>query len=156
MTKQSVKALSSDLLEYRDGKRRSGTTVRAVYMRWRSEQTPPWPDRCDNERCQFHTGPLVWLRKPLKTILEHRNGVNTDNEPQNLRLLCPNCDSQNTETRGGANKGRVTKSAGGFAIARTNGLQDHTLRAKGGQFRTVGAEAQPAKATSHTQRQEKK
>ena len=156
MTKQFVKARSSDLLEYRDGKRRSGTTLRVAYMRWRSEQTPPWPDRCDNEDCHFHTGQLVWRDQPLKTILEHRNGVNTDNEPQNLRLLCPNCDSQNSDTRGGANKGRVEKSAGGFAIARNSGLQDHTLRAKGGQFKIVGAEAQPAKSASPTRRREKK
>jgi hypothetical protein len=27
------------------------------------------PKRCDNEACQFHTQPLVWLEKPLEPIL---------------------------------------------------------------------------------------
>jgi hypothetical protein len=82
-----------DALVYRDGKRR-GSIVRRQYELWRSEQKPPLPLRCDNPECRFHTEPLVWNGKKLKLILDHHNGNNTDNRQKNLRLLCPNCDSQ--------------------------------------------------------------
>ena len=46
-------------------------------------------------------------REQLPLILDHANGVRHDNRPDNLRYLCPNCDSLQTVTRGGANRGRV-------------------------------------------------
>lgn len=89
------------------------------------------PRRCDNNECSFHTEPPVWNGKPLPLILDHRNGNNSDNRPQNLRWLCPNCDSQ-LETRGGLNKGRVEKHEGGFAIIRPNKKKDYYLPAESG------------------------
>lgn len=44
-----------------------------------------------------------WCGKPLVLRLDHTNGVNNDNRQGNLRLLCPNCDSQTT-TFAGRNK----------------------------------------------------
>src|SRR5215203_2335439 len=79
----------------------SRATVWRHYLRWREEQDPPLPVRCDNPECFFHTNPLVWNGKPLKPILDHKEGNNTDNCPEMLRLLCSNCDSQ-LDTRGGA------------------------------------------------------
>lgn len=35
-----------------------------------------------------------WKGRPLRMILDHINGVNNDNRIENLRLLCPNCNSQ--------------------------------------------------------------
>ena len=40
-------------------------------------------------------------------MLDHISGNPRDNSPENLRFLCPNCDSQNHETKGGANAGRI-------------------------------------------------
>jgi len=47
----------------------------------------------------------VYNNKPIVLQLDHINGTNNDNRPENLRLLCPNCHSQ-TETFG--TKGRKT------------------------------------------------
>jgi hypothetical protein len=47
----------------------------------------------------------LWQGKRLVLILDHRNGDNTDNRLENLRLLCPNCNSQQP-TFAGKNKGR--------------------------------------------------
>ncbi len=38
-----------------------------------------------------------WNGKPLVLVLDHINGINDDYRLENLRLLCPNCNSQ-TET----------------------------------------------------------
>lgn len=44
--------------------------------------------------------PPSWDNQSLVMILDHINGVNNDNRLENLRLLCPNCNSQ-TKTFGG-------------------------------------------------------
>ena len=35
-----------------------------------------------------------WKGQPLVMVLDHINGTNNDNRIANLRLLCPNCNSQ--------------------------------------------------------------
>lgn len=109
----------------------SRSTVRREYSNWRKHRGIP--DRCDMPACQFGTAPLVWNGKPLNLILDHINGVNTDNRPENLRYVCPNCNSQ-LATHGGSNKGRVQKSDGGFAIRRDDGKKDYTLVAGSGKY----------------------
>ncbi len=49
--------------------------------------------------------PPVWQGERLTMILDHRNGDNRDNRLENLRLLCPNCNSQQP-TFAGKNRGR--------------------------------------------------
>lgn len=45
-------------------------------------------------RCAICNCEPVWQGKPLVLRLDHANGVRDDNRPHNLRLVCPNCDSQ--------------------------------------------------------------
>ena len=80
-------------------------TTRRHYERWRQERG--LPTRCDIPDCDFHISPLVWNGESLKPILDHVSGNRLDNRPENLRFLCPNCESQ-LSTRGGGNKGRLT------------------------------------------------
>lgn len=49
-----------------------------------------------------------WLGKLLVLRLDHINGNNKDHSLENLRFLCPNCDSQ-TETYCGKNKKKKEK-----------------------------------------------
>jgi predicted RNA-binding Zn-ribbon protein involved in translation (DUF1610 family) len=36
----------------------------------------------------------IWNNKKLTLILDHINGINNDNRIENLRFVCPNCNSQ--------------------------------------------------------------
>lgn len=51
----------------------------------------------------------VWNNQRLMLVLDHINGKNNDNRLENLRLLCPNCNSQ-TETFCGRNLRRTTEA----------------------------------------------
>jgi len=117
------------------------STVFRHYLRWREQQDPPLPLRCDNPDCFFHTNSLIWSGKPLKPILDHIDGNNTDNRPEMLRLLCPNCDSQ-LATRGGGNKGRIEKAEGGFAKVSRDGRRAYVLPAEPGIYCVNGQDAQ--------------
>lgn len=46
-----------------------------------------------------------WDGKKLVMVLDHINGVNNDNRINNLRLLCPNCNSQTATFAGRNGKG---------------------------------------------------
>jgi 5-methylcytosine-specific restriction endonuclease McrA len=47
--------------------------------------------------CSMCDAEPEWKGKPLILVLDHINGINNDNRLENLRFLCPNCNSQ-TET----------------------------------------------------------
>jgi len=44
--------------------------------------------------CAICGAASVWLGVPLAFVLDHIDGDPTNNRPENLRLVCPNCDSQ--------------------------------------------------------------
>lgn len=58
-------------------------------------------------KCEICGNNGDWRDKPLVMILDHINGINNDNRLENLRMLCPNCNSQQ-ETFCRKNKKRVT------------------------------------------------
>ena len=45
-------------------------------------------------QCAICGGAGVWLDLPLALVLDHVDGDPTNNRRENLRLVCPNCDSQ--------------------------------------------------------------
>lgn len=57
--------------------------------------------------CYECGAPPVWRDRPLVLVLDHINGDRSDHRLENLRLLCPNCNSQQT-TFAGKNRGRYT------------------------------------------------
>ena len=127
-----------EVLRYQQG-RRSQATVKRHYVKWRLEQSPPIPIQCDGLGCIFNCEPLIWNGKKLKLILDHKNGVSGDNRPENLQLLCPNCNSQQL-THGGGNKGKVEQSKGGFARVRKDGKKDYVLPAETGRYKSFDNE----------------
>ena len=48
------------------------------------------------ERCKLS----LWLDKPIPLELHHKDGDNTNNELDNLELLCPNCHALTDNYRG--------------------------------------------------------
>lgn len=46
------------------------------------------------EKCAICKMPNIWQNKPLTLRLDHINGIHNDNRLENLRWVCPNCDSQ--------------------------------------------------------------
>lgn len=56
-------------------------------------------------RCAICDLPAVWNGMELRFVLDHIDGDATNNWRDNLRLVCPNCDSQ-LSTYKNRNRGR--------------------------------------------------
>lgn len=59
--------------------------------------------------CKICGHPPFWLNRPLALTFDHINGNNRDHRLENLRWLCPMCNSQ-TDTFAGRNKNNPNKS----------------------------------------------
>lgn len=70
------------------------------------------------EAC-FECGITSWQGRKLSLVLDHINGINNDNRIENLRLLCPNCNSQ-TDTFAGRNIGRLKRIDAGSSNRQEN------------------------------------
>jgi hypothetical protein len=71
-------------------------------------------------RCAICRLGSTWCDQPLVFILDHIDGDSTNNRRVNLRLVCPNCDSQ-LPTYKNRNRGR------GRAARRTRSRVDGSL-----------------------------
>lgn len=45
-------------------------------------------------KCSICEAPSTWNGQPLVLVLDHINGDASDDSKENLRFVCPNCDSQ--------------------------------------------------------------
>ncbi|WP_103532501.1 HNH endonuclease signature motif containing protein [Streptomyces sp. SM11] len=63
------------------------------------------------ERCALCGTGRTWRDRPLPLEVDHIDGNWRNNQPQNLRLLCPNCHST-TDTYRGRGKGRRIPARG--------------------------------------------
>lgn len=59
-------------------------------------------------KCAVCGTPPEWRGKILSLVLDHINGVSNDNRLENLRLLCPNCNSQTPTFAGRNNKNKLS------------------------------------------------
>lgn len=63
------------------------TASQTTLRRWYSKIS-------NNNKCEICGQEKIWNGKELTMILDHINGDNHDNRLENLRWICPNCDSQ--------------------------------------------------------------
>lgn len=61
-----------------------------------------------NNKCEICGCEPIWNNKELHFILDHIDGDATNNRRDNLRLICPNCDSQ-LDTYKSRNIGKSTR-----------------------------------------------
>ena len=68
---------------------------------WKYIKTILFEDR--GNKCEV-CGISEWNGKSLSLEIDHIDGIHTNNNPNNLRIICPNCHSQ-TDTYKARNKG---------------------------------------------------
>lgn len=69
----------------------------------------------DNTVCSICGNKNIWNGKPITFILDHINGTKNDNRIENLRYICPNCNSQ-LETTGSRNSHYPSRQIQNYCI----------------------------------------
>ena len=72
-----------------------GTIAQHSLVDWYKKEDIPY-------KCSICGQQPFWNGKPLIMILDHINGIHTDDRLENLRWVCPNCNYQ-LETTGSRN-----------------------------------------------------
>ena len=67
---------------------KNSTASQATLRRWYSN------GNFTEYKCAICGLPPIWNEKPLTLTLDHIDGDNKNNELENLRWICPNCDRQ--------------------------------------------------------------
>jgi hypothetical protein len=83
---------------------KNGNTLKSHYIR-------DYLLKEQNNCCAICKCSNIWNNKVLNFILDHIDGDCNHNSRENLRLICPNCDSQ-TDTYKGKNLGKGRRSKG--------------------------------------------
>ncbi len=52
-----------------------------------------YDEKLKDRKCEICGQGEEWMGKKMSLILDHINGVNIDNRIDNLRIVCPNCNS---------------------------------------------------------------
>lgn len=60
--------------------------VNSIYRKYIDEE--------QNGKCSICGMKQIWNGKPIVFILDHIDGDSSNHDRKNLRLICPNCDSQ--------------------------------------------------------------
>lgn len=90
-----IKFLKEEMIEIRQNKIKSEDifTENSDVSRISAKRRVLKENLIDNE-CSECGLKDTWNGKSIVLVLDHINGVNNDNRIENLRLLCPNCNSQ--------------------------------------------------------------
>lgn len=77
---------------------KKGTIAQHSLVKWYKKEDIPY-------KCSICGQEPIWNGKPLIMILDHINGIHTDDRLENLRWICPNCNYQ-LDTTGSKNTKR--------------------------------------------------
>ena len=69
-------------------------------------------------KCKICDLKPIWENKKLVMVLDHINGINNDHREENLRLLCPNCNSQTSTFAGKTKKKKYNCDKCGIGITK--------------------------------------
>ena len=92
--------------------RAHAATLRNHHKQWRKDRTPV--ERCDIPECVYFTQPLIWNEGVLPVILDHINGVNSDNRPETFDFFAPTATPNKRKRAGARIGGRSAKTSAAF------------------------------------------
>lgn len=87
--------------EYNDVFCENSTVTQAVLRKWYKKEFG------DPSCCSICGQPTLWNGKSLTMILDHIDGDNHNNQENNLRWICPNCNSQLETFAGRNNRSKI-------------------------------------------------